>query len=124
MIRRPPRSTLFPYTTLFRSERERGRGSGQRGQRKLPEDDAQDDTEGELADELVPLDQSVVFLPFPLLLELQVVIEEADPTHPRRDEEGKPHIAVREARPQQCRNDRGEENDQAAHRRRALFLLV
>src|SRR3712207_7696376 len=25
MIRRPPRSTLFPYTTLFRS---RGRGSG------------------------------------------------------------------------------------------------
>src|SRR5690349_25039024 len=26
MIRRPPRSTLFPYTTLFRSGR-RGRGS-------------------------------------------------------------------------------------------------
>src|SRR2546429_4934510 len=27
MIRRPPRSTLFPYTTLFRSEiRQRGRG--------------------------------------------------------------------------------------------------
>ena len=25
MIRRPPRSTLFPYTTLFRSE---GRGEG------------------------------------------------------------------------------------------------
>src|SRR2546427_7111934 len=25
MIRRPPRSTLFPYTTLFRSERERER---------------------------------------------------------------------------------------------------
>src|SRR2546430_3161055 len=24
MIRRPPRSTLFPYTTLFRSERARG----------------------------------------------------------------------------------------------------
>src|SRR2546427_1813643 len=24
MIRRPPRSTLFPYTTLFRSGRERG----------------------------------------------------------------------------------------------------
>src|SRR2546422_7263636 len=24
MIRRPPRSTLFPYTTLFRSEVERG----------------------------------------------------------------------------------------------------
>src|SRR5687767_15322089 len=31
MIRRPPRSTLFPYTTLFRSlligSRERGRGA-------------------------------------------------------------------------------------------------
>src|SRR2546426_4966373 len=26
MIRRPPRSTLFPYTTLFRSRRDRGRG--------------------------------------------------------------------------------------------------
>src|SRR3712207_7459214 len=24
MIRRPPRSTLFPYTTLFRSQREQG----------------------------------------------------------------------------------------------------
>src|SRR3712207_7801880 len=26
MIRRPPRSTLFPYTTLFRSQRDRGTG--------------------------------------------------------------------------------------------------
>src|SRR5258708_21635532 len=26
MIRRPPRSTLFPYTTLFRSLRDRGDG--------------------------------------------------------------------------------------------------
>src|SRR2546422_5581105 len=26
MIRRPPRSTLFPYTTLFRSERRVSRG--------------------------------------------------------------------------------------------------
>src|SRR3712207_9102393 len=28
MIRRPPRSTLFPYTTLFRSERVRVRLAG------------------------------------------------------------------------------------------------
>src|SRR2546430_12904531 len=28
MIRRPPRSTLFPYTTLFRSCRARARGAG------------------------------------------------------------------------------------------------
>src|SRR4051794_41706565 len=33
MIRRPPRSTLFPYTTLFRSE------SGQRGRQHDAEDD-------------------------------------------------------------------------------------
>src|SRR5256885_13149966 len=28
MIRRPPRSTLFPYTTLFRSAVRRGAGNG------------------------------------------------------------------------------------------------
>src|SRR3990167_7112642 len=35
MIRRPPRSTLFPYTTLFRSHTRHGRGgqSGGRGHR-------------------------------------------------------------------------------------------
>src|SRR2546422_2071740 len=27
MIRRPPRSTLFPYTTLFRSRRRKGRSN-------------------------------------------------------------------------------------------------
>src|SRR5215208_8141588 len=32
MIRRPPRSTLFPYTTLFRSRR----GGGARGVRRHP----------------------------------------------------------------------------------------
>src|SRR5258707_9224146 len=30
MIRRPPRSTLFPYTTLFRSEEGTGVGSPER----------------------------------------------------------------------------------------------
>src|SRR5947209_11077468 len=29
MIRRPPRSTLFPYTTLFRSDRHRAPGNEQ-----------------------------------------------------------------------------------------------
>src|SRR2546426_3179253 len=29
MIRRPPRSTLFPYTTLFRSDDPRGEGEGE-----------------------------------------------------------------------------------------------
>src|SRR3712207_9067918 len=31
MIRRPPRSTLFPYTTLFRSPEGRARGRGRDG---------------------------------------------------------------------------------------------
>src|SRR3712207_8897314 len=31
MIRRPPRSTLFPYTTLFRSRRSTGSGGGPAG---------------------------------------------------------------------------------------------
>src|SRR5258705_2777167 len=33
MIRRPPRSTLFPYTTLFRSLRAHGRPAADRGER-------------------------------------------------------------------------------------------
>src|SRR5260221_1369227 len=44
MIRRPPRSTLFPYTTLFRSDRARhdhwdashGAGTGGRGGTECP----------------------------------------------------------------------------------------
>src|SRR3989454_9141622 len=35
MIRRPPRSTLFPYTTLFRS------GAGGAGTRGVPDTDAE-----------------------------------------------------------------------------------
>src|SRR3712207_8928944 len=35
MIRRPPRSTLFPYTTLFRSTRSTGTGSRSPGRRPL-----------------------------------------------------------------------------------------
>src|SRR3712207_7160026 len=36
MIRRPPRSTLFPYTTLFRSATVR-RDGARRGGRRIPE---------------------------------------------------------------------------------------
>src|SRR3712207_4830419 len=35
MIRRPPRSTLFPYTTLFRSENDGGAGPGRQVQPSL-----------------------------------------------------------------------------------------
>src|SRR2546427_3718297 len=37
MIRRPPRSTLFPYTTLFRSRRRCGLRAGY-GRRRLGQD--------------------------------------------------------------------------------------
>src|SRR3712207_7870358 len=40
MIRRPPRSTLFPYTTLFRSE----------GDRYLEEDNGDNDRLGDATD--------------------------------------------------------------------------
>src|SRR5690348_18070360 len=36
MLRRPPRSTLFPYTTLFRSAVAGGVISDRTGRRKLP----------------------------------------------------------------------------------------
>src|SRR3712207_7140055 len=38
MIRRPPRSTLFPYTTLFRSEDHRVVPGGRRGCEAEPEE--------------------------------------------------------------------------------------
>src|SRR5438552_11299564 len=37
MLRRPPRSTLFPYTTLFRSPSSPLRGTLDRGRRQRPE---------------------------------------------------------------------------------------
>src|SRR5207237_9780199 len=38
MLRRPPRSTLFPYTTLFRSGREQQAGNGRRVLQREPRD--------------------------------------------------------------------------------------
>src|SRR3712207_168677 len=62
MIRRPPRSTLFPYTTLFRSEHERGRlahvvGVGLEGQAEQRDALADQRAEAalELADDLALL---------------------------------------------------------------------
>src|SRR2546426_5106075 len=64
MIRRPPRSTLFPYTTLFRSRRStrprrcrpgdgaRRRGGGREGAGGRPERRPQDDRSEEHTSEL------------------------------------------------------------------------
>src|SRR2546429_8441956 len=38
MIRRPPRSTLFPYTTLFRSRISVSRAAAERGRTRAPQD--------------------------------------------------------------------------------------
>src|SRR3712207_8570948 len=57
MIRRPPRSTLFPYTTLFRSRRHRSR----RDALLLPADADQDRQRG-LGD-AVPRDDSAPAAP-------------------------------------------------------------
>src|SRR5688572_31139071 len=42
MIRRPPRSTLFPYTTLFRSVQQ-GKGRGREGRQRIEHEEAQRD---------------------------------------------------------------------------------
>src|SRR5438552_14164658 len=42
MLRPPPRSTLFPYTTLFRSPTPSGSGSGTRCRRRRTEPDGHD----------------------------------------------------------------------------------
>src|SRR3712207_8199463 len=45
MIRRPPRSTLFPYTTLFRSPREYGIRDGTMAEKDTPDDRGTVDSE-------------------------------------------------------------------------------
>src|SRR6266545_7198371 len=61
MIRRPPRSTLFPYTTLFRADRAPGaRGARQRS-RLRPGDPRSEEHTSEL--------QSLAYLVCRLLLE-------------------------------------------------------
>src|SRR3712207_7825253 len=48
MIRRPPRSTLFPYTTLFRSRIEGGGHPGQDEQHRKAGDHRREEGEGQL----------------------------------------------------------------------------
>src|SRR5688572_30957305 len=54
MTRRPPRATLFPYTTLFRSHLARGRleggGVGTRGNQHVHGDVAAADARGQVAE--------------------------------------------------------------------------
>src|SRR2546425_6423575 len=65
MIRRPPRSTLFPYTTLFRSAACRGATSRARARRASPGSAAPRGRSEEHTSEL----QSLAYLVCRLLLE-------------------------------------------------------
>src|SRR2546429_5103049 len=65
MIRRPPRSTLFPYTTLFRSVALAAPAVADRGARRLRDDASRRDRSEEHTSEL----QSRLHLVCRLLLE-------------------------------------------------------
>src|SRR2546425_9529775 len=74
MIRRPPRSTLFPYTTLFRSNRaqdEERAAEGAEGPEEDREDepDAHRDDDRERSEEHTSELQSLAYLVCRLLLE-------------------------------------------------------
>src|SRR2546425_10761692 len=75
MIRRPPRSTLFPYTTLFRSDAALARRLGERRHEELAEPAALhvvDDRHGRLggrSEEHTSELQSLAYLVCRLLLE-------------------------------------------------------
>src|SRR4051794_41906662 len=76
MIRRPPRSTLFPYTTLFRSARAGG-GRPRRRQRAAPRSTRDPPRSEEHTSEL----QSPVHLVCRLLLEKKTRLEPLNIQH-------------------------------------------
>src|SRR5687767_15771667 len=96
MLRRPPRSTLFPYTTLFRSHegergRVRGRGEpladrrrGARGgdvgtaRRRAHAEARRQDHEGERSEEHTSELQSLAYLVCRLLLEKKKILRDLD----------------------------------------------
>ena len=80
MIRRPPRSTLFPYTTLFRSPRfSQNRRAWEAGEQLLPGHSPPclafflGDRQGAASHHLLPSDEAYGFLPVPLRLPPQAM---------------------------------------------------
>src|SRR2546425_4014884 len=69
MIRRPPRSTLFPYTTLFRSGQERERDRAAPLLEKQPPGAPDLETEPQRSEEHTSELQSLAYLVCRLLLE-------------------------------------------------------
>src|SRR2546430_16877379 len=94
MIRRPPRSTLFPYTTLFRSPMLRE----QLAEDDVPhaETDAGEIHAGDFLDQVVvataPADRPQLFRPVEQLEDsARVVGEASDARETDFDESGQPH---------------------------------
>src|SRR6266566_3322736 len=56
--------------------------------------------------------------------ELAVVIDEADRAVRKGDEQNDPDVRIENVGPQQCRNENGDVDQNAAHRRRSRFLLM
>src|SRR5688572_30870429 len=59
MIRRPPRSTLFPYTTLFRSRRQHHQRPGQRERHPRHEPRVARPAQGERAHQVHAVEERV-----------------------------------------------------------------
>src|SRR5256885_3811098 len=78
MIRRPPRSTLFPYTTLFRSRHRFGRLRGE-----MPEDAGRRVTDAEQT----PLALGDHLEPHRRLVESRIALLELAQRYPGRSEE-------------------------------------
>src|SRR3989449_6137497 len=73
MIRRPPRSTLFPYTTLFRSD--------------LPRDEEGNELLGHLPKIHIPPHQEVLVAAIRVAQGVRVVLEDVDLAGKTRSEE-------------------------------------
>src|SRR2546422_8447910 len=81
MIRRPPRSTLFPYTTLFRSPRRRRARGGER----RPVGHLRRDRERVRSEEHTSELQSRLHLVCRLLLEKKKIVTNNPTAHPNEE---------------------------------------
>jgi hypothetical protein len=95
-------------------ERQIQRGLGRR-LRRVEQEDRRGQPEQRLPGILVARDQALRIL----LRELEVVVPEADESERERDAEHHPHETVREIGPQQRAREDRDEDQHAAHRRRA-----
>ncbi len=90
----------------------------------MPQIPAKRHADRDLAEKLVALDEPGVLLSGLPLLQLEEIIEESDEAHPEHDEHREQHVPVVELRPEEGRNERCGQDDQSAHRRSALLLLM